>query len=518
MNQNRESAGQLLKHFELKKAPVEKVPFKLLGVEFAVNGLWGWIVWLAFFVGGFLNLFLVRRALIRRCRSCWALLSDQESANFSANRDSLPIWMRPLPSEKWVPVMTNGAYADAAMDPLSVLCLILMVACTGVALSVLWIGVLSTPLLRAGTGWQPWILLHAAAICLIFGLLLGLVSAWKNSPDTPAKQSTELLGRRTVVVALISTSAGAIVYFNPVYEILKRILLHEGRHRRLLSVFGKRQRRHKHNVEKMPTGFLKDGEGKIHYVPASGIARSLRANSAGAILFKGPFDREILPYVHHSALVPFARQAVVDLLRGVRHRPKLEERKQLLKTAEIQQRYATAFDLVLAAIERERGMRFRRGAMPNLQLYDLLGDIAINANSGQLIARATDVLKSAQVLSPAPVKKTPRTRSSEPSKTKHNYHCKPSRKTPLSDRRKLHLNAFKGQRIEQVALSIDSSGIGETDIRKGPENPSNPVIFSRGTWDPARVNDETANMQPVVRIRKRVRKNRIHGRVRVKSC
>jgi len=44
----------LVKHSS-QKAPAEKVLFKCWALRFAVNGFWGWAVWMLFFSGGYLH-------------------------------------------------------------------------------------------------------------------------------------------------------------------------------------------------------------------------------------------------------------------------------------------------------------------------------------------------------------------------------------------------------------------------------------------------------------------------------
>src|SRR5207249_11686628 len=113
-------------------------------------------------------------------------------------------------------------------------------------------------------------------------------------------------------------------------------------------------------------------------------------------------------------------------------------------------------------------------------------------------------------------------RSEDPSKPKHSHHCKPKHHTSWSERRKTRLQSFKSERIEERIFP--TRGIPNPQALLFPpnrEDVSNRMVglLSRATWDEKLLNAETANLTHVVRSRKnRRRHNRIHRRIRVKSC
>ena len=123
-----------LGRYQIKKASAERTPFKLLGLDFSVDGFWAWIVWLLFFIGGTLYLSLIRKSLIVRCDDAGRLVSTSQIPSNSETpqlADPLPLWMRPLPKNPdWPPFLANAASVDAAMDPLGTLCVILLAVCS----------------------------------------------------------------------------------------------------------------------------------------------------------------------------------------------------------------------------------------------------------------------------------------------------------------------------------------------------------------------------------------------------
>jgi len=139
---------------------------------------------------------------------------------------------------------------------LSVLCTLLMFACAVIALSVLWIGVLSTPLLGVGIQLATGAAAPCRALCVLFGVAIGLGAAWtsvlKTRDDAEAstlsqdgccscpetlvvftiknpEESVEILGRRTLIVATISMTAAATLYWNPIHRALKPPVTKVGR-------------------------------------------------------------------------------------------------------------------------------------------------------------------------------------------------------------------------------------------------------------------------------------------------
>ena len=107
--------------------------------------------------------------------------------------------------------------------------------------------------------------------------------------------------------------------------------------------------------------------------------------------FQGPFDIETLESVQPSALVPFVRTGVRQLLRGLAHKGKWKEKAAIDRLPETQLRYRQAFDLVLQAIRHSK-LKKRPGRLPNLQLFDLLAAIALNSESKDLFRQTGQIL------------------------------------------------------------------------------------------------------------------------------
>ena len=381
---------QLLTSFIRNRTIAERTSFKLLGLEFSVNSFWAWIVWLMFFVGGILHLWLVRRGILRRCRATWDLLFIDVGLQFSDARklaDSLPIWVRPLPrSEKWVAALTRSARTDAAMDPLGGLCVLLMLSCTWLAIAVVRMSVIATSLIATDLGFQFLPLLHAASLCALCGVALALLATWPVVPEAnrrrkaafPTLEPVELLGRRTWLWAVLYGSGSAILYGGTVNNWMRGALLQKPRFRHLaISKIGRRRPKFAGPI--VESGFYTDVQKKIHYVPDGGRARSLAGMQKSSLIpWTGTIDNNTFILAHPSAVVPLTRKGV----KGLASEKKYEE----------------AFNLVRAAINADAKERERAGKMPNLQLYDLLGAIARKAQSKPMLEQVCAVLAGTQVI------------------------------------------------------------------------------------------------------------------------
>jgi len=145
-------------------------------------------------------------------------------------------------------------------------------------------------------------------------------------------------------------------------------------------------------------GFYRDVRGQIHYVPINGHARSLSGKTGQIEQWTGPFDPAALESVHLSAVIPFVRVVVSKMLHGLMHRRDPRERTLLLANPANQLKYARCFRAYRSGDCREEVWRRRRGSMPNLQLYDLLGSVALNSQSNELLKKAQRALTTASVL------------------------------------------------------------------------------------------------------------------------
>ncbi len=210
--------------FQVRRASAEKTPFKLLGLDFTVDGFWAWIVWLLFFSGGVLYLWTARLGLIRRCGHVWKLLHTDSKVTEEDTRklaDSLPIWIRPLPgSEPWTAVLTNGATADLILEPLSILCVALGFVCLGLSVPVVRLALVSTSLLETGgpLGLEP--IIHGFTLCLLAGLTFGTLLIWIGTPTVQVLAErlsrnrgqhdfVELESRRAWIAALVAACGTA---------------------------------------------------------------------------------------------------------------------------------------------------------------------------------------------------------------------------------------------------------------------------------------------------------------------
>jgi len=530
--------GSVQAGYERRRSKAEETPFKLLGLEFLVNGFWAWPVWLLFFSGGVLYLSLARRALIRRCRSIWTGLSQDANVSTQAVRamaDILPVWLRPLPrGEPWVEALTNPLRLDATLDPLSVLCIALMTTCSFLSVLVLWMGITSTSLVRVQTNLEPQPFAHAAALCVLYGLCLGLLIGWKAIPvdshqswfgkkkgfwfakmrglslgekKAEVHPKVELLSRRTWVITGICTAATAVAYSDPINKALTTLLLNNPRFRHQSSRRRPGSRAKDSKRHKIPgpwePGFYEDTYGRIHYVPASGRARSLFTKTKSEVhSWNGPFDGPAVRRVHPSALVPFLRQAVRTELAGIMHRKKPEERNAILAHPITRRRYQRAFSLVQQGIQLDAA-RPHKHPMPNLQLYDLLGAIAINSNSKPFLQQARKLLRDASL---PPKEDPPRSlnvpRTGESSGSGHSHHTVRKQKSDYYQRRAHRLEVFKKQRLEPLSRPTPF-----------PEPPGLKRQFRipEGTWDVKSLTSDSANNQHVARARKKLRqRKRIH--------
>jgi hypothetical protein len=504
--ERRRTAGR----FYAKRALAARTPFKLLGLDFSVDGFWAWVVWMAFLVGGIFHLWLGRRAMIRRCREAWRLLSSEARVSTEQARDladSLPLWIRPLPQkERWVTILTNGARKDLVMEPLSLLCLLLAFVCVALAFPAVRMGVISTSFLDHDGVFPFNPILHSVVLCVLCGLAVGLIVSWSGTPDRKGKapadsgsispEHVEVLGRRGWITSALGVVATGALYIPCIDTWILRSLLRRPRFRQEPSVHRRRIRRAKSNPPVLKEGFYADKIlGRIHYVPASGRARSLSGRSKDDVQpWEGPFDKISLERAHSSAVVPFVRAGVVHLLHGYRHRETADERARILALPATRRLYREAFELTLAALSLPSGGRAPH-SMPNLQLHDLLAAIAINAGSDELLGRARKLLADAG-FEDSPMSRVssgPQSATRDSNSTAHSSHSARKKKALAVHRRRDRLAAFKAQRLgEREGLHISEQVAPSGRIRV-------PTI---GTWKPG-ITPDAANYTHVVRQRKR---------------
>jgi hypothetical protein len=497
--------------FYAKRALAAKTPFKLLGLDFSVDGFWAWVVWMCFLVGGIFHLWLGRRAMIRRCREAWRLLSSEAKLSTEQARDladSLPFWIRPLPhKEPWVTVLTNKARKDFVMEPLSVLCLFLALICVALAFSVERMGVISTSFLDQDGTFPIISILHSVVLCVLCGFGIGLIASWSGTPDRREKgsvdsisiplENAEVLGRRGWITSALGVAGAAILYIPGIDKRILRSLLRRPRFRQEPNAHRRRIRRAKANPPFLKEGFYADKFlGRIHYVPANGRARSLSGRSKGDVEpWEGPFNKVTLERTHPSAVVPFVRSGVVQLLRGYRHRRTAQKRAKFLELPATKSRYREAFELTVAGLSvHPRRRAFH--SMPNLQLYDLLAAIAINAASEELLDRARKLLADAGLNDTTRfhVSPTPQAAAHDSDSPAHSRHSARKKKSPSVLRRRDRLAASKALRLGEKKGSPSSEGVAPlTRIR----------LLTLGTWRLG--TPEAANSTHVVRQRKKQR-------------
>jgi len=437
--------GQNFKRFHARRATAEKTTFKLLGLDFSVNGFWAWIVWLSFLTGGVFYLWLARRALIREGRRVGQMREDVslDPATTEALRDSLPLWARPLGiQEKWARLCVSNVRTDLASDPLGASTLVLMAVCLLLSIAVIKTGIISTSLLRSEKGVSWAAVLHAVVLCTLVGTLAGLITSWFAKPGGSAR-NPEIIGRRTLLLGVASAGLAGLFYvpnFN--LRILKSIL-NERRHR-FANAVRFRRRRPKLESAKMFSGFYVDARQRIHYVPATGHSRSLASTKGPVLPWNGPFDIQSLRRVHHRAKIPFIRLGVTEILKDFRHRSRDQIGSAIQSTA-WRSRHIRAFKLVQAELyfENERATR----TMPNLQLYDLLGAIAINSGLDALVLKARQLLQSTSVQDFA--KAQPAKYIADTTGAIHSHHSgKRAKGTIAQDvRRRARLDTFKHLRL-----------------------------------------------------------------------
>ncbi len=250
----------------------------------------------------------------------------------------------------------------------------------------------------------------------------------------------------------------------------------------------RRKRRPKFQGGKLDQGFYMDAGERIHYVPSGGRARSI-TSGLDVEPWIGKFDEETLQQVDPSALVPFVRMGVAKQLRGLMHRPKSSMRTPLLSKPESQRRYRTAFELTRSAILLNANRRERAGKLPNLQLYDLMAAIAMNAQSEKLTEEARAMLSS--VHPEKPMRNPPLSRNSGATTAdvvRHSRHSKRKNKGSFWDRREKRLLNFRLQRLGS-ALALQGQ----------LESARLPFVSPKGTWNAAIAsNPDAANSIHVV--------------------
>lgn len=266
-------------------------------------------------------------------------------------RSSLPLWVRPLAArEGWVNLLANKARADLAEDPVGALCLVLMAVCLVLSVATARTAVISTSLLRSERGFSWFAVLHASALCLLVGLLFGLIASWFSSPSG-STASPDVLGRRVWIVGGISAGLCGFFYVPRLNIRILKSILTAPRHRFISTARFRRRRPRVQDLTRAP-GFYIDERGQIHCVSSSGHSRSLIHVQGNVVPWNGPFDRDSLRHVHASAIVPFTRKGVADALRGFQRR-KASEIEAAIKASEWRTRHDLAFELVCTAIDRD---------------------------------------------------------------------------------------------------------------------------------------------------------------------
>lgn len=505
-----------LRRFHLKRAVAQRTAFKLLGLDFSVNGFWAWDVWCLLFTGGVVHLWLARRAIFRRCRLAWSVLSSPCSVvtETSPLKDSLPVWLRPLPDgEPWVQSTTNSLRIDIVMDPLSFLCLLLMWACLSIAIiAVVRLSVVSCALLNGPGSLGREAVFQAALCCLLSGVIFAAILDWylphgqksaRSVMEAEIRNDLVVVSRRAWILAALGSVGTMILYRDPANGWLLKSLLNKPRFNRAAGLRGPRKRRRKLVNVNLEEGFYQDSNGQIHYVPQNQRVRSLSGTRVEDLhRWAGPFDKSVIEegLVHPSALIPFVRTGVVSLIRGYRHRKDAAKRAEFLASADVQRRYRDAFELTKAAVLGGRNVSavepIRRGGakMPSVQLCELLAKIAINSNSADLLQSAKDLLNSAQLQrsETAPAISVVKPAGDRDQRPNHSRHSKRKAKRALALCR-------RAKRFDISARPISG--------------------YRLHTWTPSRHTAETANNVQVVRVRKHGHhRNRISRRTNVKCA
>ena len=328
------------------------------------------VVWLAFFDSGVLLLWFSRRATLSKRRFMWNPLGLERSpfSGIESLPDGMPVWSHPLPAlEPWVKVLSRGFAGDVASDPLSGLCTALLLVGLGLGVSVVRMGIISTSLLSVGPIPKGETVAHAALLCALFGVCLGVLVNWllplvvRPSGVTGQTQQSAV-DRRTWISAGLGMCVTAILYVKPISRHLERIVLRPRFSRRVRSIV-------------YPSGFWETG-GIVYSVPLEGRSKALFLKRGAAP--KRVLDLRLVQIsaVHGSALIPFVRARVKLFLE--------------------QQSYTEAFKLVQDAVVHVSTNQ-PAGTMPNLQLFDLLGAIARRAGKPEFLEMAGTLLADARI-------------------------------------------------------------------------------------------------------------------------
>ena len=514
----RRQSSNSLQRFHLERATAESTSFKLLGLEFSVDGFWAWDVWNLFWCGGVLYLWLVRRGTLIRARRN---LADGSAAHADAPAEQVtsPVWIRPLSSSEPLTSRADSLSVDIVMDPLSALCLLLMWTCTVIAITaVIRMAVIAMGLMIGADGHRFAATVHAAVCCLTVGLAAGAIFDWyapkirwaKKTKKTTTRREQEggqeLISRRTWIAGLIGSLGTICLYWNPAKRQLVRSLLNQPRFNRPGDLRGPRKRRSSNVKVDLKPGFYVHRSQTIYYVPSDGRSRHLaRLGDSELAKWEGPFDSSEISRVHESALIPFVREAVRSKIptRRKRNDPKLLA--TLLDDASVRDGFHQAFDLTKAAIREDEKRKSRRGKVPNLQLYDLLGSIALGCASTELLQDAAAILSAAQIqpikLNPPPSER-PGSKSTR-QKSTHSRHTLRKSKESLVCRRAARFEKYRVERLGTAAQTQYGSMNYES---------------RSGWWKPRKISIDNASAIPILRFRKRHRKPRHRSRKKLSSC
>lgn len=415
-----------------------------------------------------------------------------------ADRDSLPLWVRPLPAnEPWVNQWTNPSNMDCFLDPNSLLCLVLMWGCLLLGFYPVASMAICSDLLLIGVG-KPdvAVVVHAAVFCITTGCMVAVLLDWylprsKNRDPKAWLGKPGAIDRRSLLFGVGSMMAGIACYVSPVNRAVAGTLLRKGRFNQVAKERSARKRRRKSDRLEVEEGFYQLENGLVIYVPANRRVRSPAGVGKMKLTpWSPPLEVEKLAgaQMYPTALVPYARAACKELLRGIRHRKTPEEKAKLLENPEVRRKYESAFNLVKWAIDHD-GEQNRTGR--NLQLYDLLAAVAICANSEEKLESARQSLKTIEVSQRpilslgwrtrqrdlrAPV--SPKPPDGQPSQI-HSHHAKHKAKSRLNHKREYRLKEFIRQRL----------GSDTSNTTKSEGNHPAAAAFN-GSWDPRALSKE----------------------------
>lgn len=383
-----------LRQFQSRRETAADTPFKLLGLDFSVNGFWAWQVWLGFYVLGLIYLWLTRRTTFRRARFVWGqLAADRHEPR--ALTVAAPLWLRPLPrNEGWSVQLAGSVRSSLVHDPIGTVCSLLAFGGFALSLTVIHLGLISTSLLSSGAMSDTRAVAHAVVLSLLVGVEFAVAASWLTIPrDGGRSPENSVLVERRTVLTMAAACLGTGALYTPILRTPIRDSLLRHPRFRVLATPGSRKRRPKTHTTSKPPGFYTDETGRIHHVARTGFAKSVNEAARPSLRpYEGHFGEDDLEYVEPRALLAYVREGVRRRLKPFAYRCSSDEKSRLNKTPEARAAYDEAFALVQAAAERDAGWRQRNGRGANLQAYDLLAAIAFNGGRPDLLHQARELL------------------------------------------------------------------------------------------------------------------------------